>query len=90
MKKVAFIEKTCGFSSLEDKAEQLKRVGHLEAIIDDPITGERMKYYSMSALHDFNLCAEVTYLGARIVSVRNVPEDILRQIKVKAPVFGGF
>lgn len=90
MKKVAFIEKTCGFSSLEDKAEQLKKVGHLEAIIDDPITGERMKYYSMAALHDFDLCAEVVYRAGRIVSVRNVSEDILRQIKVQAPVYGGF
>jgi len=90
MKKVAFIRKDRGSSSLEDKAEQLRRIGHLEAIVDDKLTGNRLKYYSTMAMDDFNLVAEVTIMAGRIVSVRTVSKDILRTVNIPVPEFGGF
>lgn len=83
MKSIMFIKKEKGCATLESKAEALRRVGHLERIIEDPITGSKIKYYSMPALHDYDLCAEVTIMAGRVVSVRNVPETALIQ-------FGGF
>ena len=91
MKKIMFIEKTRGCSTPEQKAEALRRRGHLEAIAEDPITGDRIKYYTMPVLHDFKKCAEVTIRGGRVVEVRNVSEDVLKQIKARQSfIFGGF
>jgi len=83
MKSVVFVKKEKGSASLESKAEALRKVGHLAKIIEDPITGGKVKYYTMPAMHDYNLCAEVTVMAGRVVSVRNVPETVLIQ-------FGGF
>ena len=91
MKKIIAINKTRGCSTLEDKAEALRRVGHLEVITEDPITGDRIKYYSMPALHDYGKCAEVTIRDGRVVSVRNVNEGIIEQVKATQNLkFGGF
>ena len=91
MKKILFIEKTRGCSTPEQKAEALRRRGHLEAIAYDPMTGDKYKYYTMPVLHDFKKCAEVTIRGGRVVEVRNVSEDVLKQIKTRDAVsFGGF
>ena len=91
MKKVVFIQKDRGHSTPEQKAEALRRVGHLESIHEDPFTGNIIKYYTMAALHDYGLCAEVTISGGRVVSVRKVPESALKSVPpTTVPLFGGF
>jgi hypothetical protein len=87
MKKVIFIQKEKGCASLESKAEALRKHAHLEKITRDPLTGNTIKLYSMAAMHDLGLCAEVTIAAGRVVSVRNIPESA---IKATAFEFGGF
>lgn len=91
MKKVLFVKKDRGCATPEAKAEALRKVAHLEAIIDDPITGNRYKYYTMPALHDYNLCARVTIRGNRVAEVTKLPESVIDTVKpVNVPMFGGF
>lgn len=91
MKQVVYIKKEGGTKTPQMKADELARVAHLEAIINDPITGGTIKYYTMGALHDCGKCAEVTVVAGQVVSVRNVSEDVLRNLPPKnAPMFGGF
>ena len=91
MKKVLFIKTDKGTRTPESKAEALRKVGHLERIVEDPITGNKIKYYSMAALSDYGLCAEVTIRGGRVVDVRKVPEEILRELApITVPEFGNF
>ena len=88
MKKILFIERTKGAETLEAKAEALRRRAHLAAVETDPITGDKIKYYTMPALSDYHLCAEVIIRGGRVVSVRNVPEEAITNRNV--PQFGNF
>lgn len=91
MKKVVFIKRTNGTETPEAKAEALRKVGHLEKIIEEPSTGKVLKYYTMAALTDYNLCAEVTILRGRVVQIRKLPLSILREPQKNIiPEFGNF
>lgn len=91
MKKVMFIKVDKGVRTPESKAEALRKCGHLVAIVEDPMTGNKIKYYTTAALSDYDLCAEVTIRGGRVVSVRKVSKSILHELIIPdAPMFGGF
>ena len=93
MKKILFIQRTKGCETLEEKAEALRRRAHLECIDEDPITGDKIKYYTMPALSDYHLCAEVIIRGGRVVSVRNVPEEAITRPPrdlMPVPEYGNF
>lgn len=91
MKKVVFIKRTNGTETPEAKAEALRKVGHLEKVIEEPSTGTVRKYYTMDALADYNLCAEVTIIRGRVVQIRKLPLGILRtSTTIIIPEFGNF
>ena len=81
MKKVLFVKKDKGCATPEAKAEALKKYCRLINIVNDPITGNTLKYYSLEGYDILDKVAEVTIINNRIVSVRNVPV---------MPQFGGF
>ena len=91
MKEVMFVKKDRGCSSPADKANALCKCGHLASMYVDPVTGHTIKYYTMYALSDYDLCAEVTVVDDKVVSVRNVPIGVLKMVGSAGSVeFGGF
>lgn len=91
MKKVLFVKKDKGCATPEAKAEALKRHCHIISIVNDPVSGGIIKYYSLEYFDVLDKVTEVTYIGNRVVSVRNVPANIVRTLPpVNAPKFGGF
>ena len=90
-RKKLFVNRTRGCETPEQKAEALKRHCHIISIVNDPVSGGIIKYYSLEYFDVLDKVTEVTYIGNRVVSVRNVPANIVKTVPpVNAPKFGAF
>ena len=88
MKQVVFIKKERGCNPPQAIAEECKRKGHLLAIDRDPYLQGVRKYYSLG---EDKRPMEITEVDNRVISVRRVPEVVLKTLPpLNPPQFGNF
>ncbi len=91
MKKVVYVKIENGTKSLEAFAKECKRNGHLVSIVNDPYLQGVRKYYTFNQPAADKRPVEVTEVNNRVISVRRVPEIVLKTLPpIDAPQFGNF
>ena len=91
MKQVVYIKKEKGCVTPNTLAEECKKKGHLIGIDRDPFLRGVRKYYTLETPLGDKRPVEVTLVDDNVVSVRRVPETVIKTLPpLIPPQFGNF